>query len=773
MTTLDLSSLLSQNSKEATGSSIDNFGGVDIQPQPSQSVEIKDSTGANAIVIDPDGDIVIGDSSIAINRVVNSINASDINNPNTLATTQSIVDFVGTLLSTTLEFTEFNNKADYDAFAASPPFSPTIAFVFDAVPFTFTDSKSQTVTDVTYMFVVTAFDGTGVITTIVASSESSELTGSQIITILSTEPDANLVSDANLAAINNLPPDTSTELDGKVNAVVGKVLSDNNYTNADRAAVNSLTSTASTPLNTLMPIESTDINMLITNSGSGNGRLDISNAAAVENNRTYRIGARSSGRIDITAITDSGSEANRWDFIHGSGNFVSSGNILKNGNDPVVGESVITSNIDAAAGFIPDAPTVKAAIGAVAVQEFNGGTVGGQTIFQSDNKDALVLKVNNNAGGNIGIALQNSGNNYTTNLYRDSASSASGPDIVWTMGNDPDINNLPNYIRFANSGPITIEPNVHVNGDVFCFDGGNMAASDITAVGELGGATGNITGNLAVGGLITSASINNTNNIICQGDITATNIGAVSNVSSNNFSSTGTFSGNSMSLTGTVSFSNIVTVQETGEMRIRDERNENVSLRKLSGSTGVELRALTNPLDGEPIFTVNSSGGGMRLRVEHNGVVSTTNSGMKVDTDNNGVGGHEVIHEGNWRRITATAVYYFQDFPSLTAQDVASWDGKNVYFFGTGSGTITLPDIAAIPTNTQMREGASFNLFNYNSGSDITLAKPASHKFMVDDVGDIRTTNQTLFFSSAINILGADLTAYSAVQAKSYVYRGI
>ncbi|MCP4503406.1 MAG: hypothetical protein GY822_26030 [Deltaproteobacteria bacterium] len=41
---------------------------------------------------------------------------------------------------------------------------------------------------------------------------------------------------------------------------------------------------------------------------------------------------------------------------------------------------------------------------------------------------------------------------------------------------------------------------------------------------------------------------------------------------------------------------------------------------------GVELRALTNPSSGEPIFRVLSSGGAERLRVEHDGNVSVGNS---------------------------------------------------------------------------------------------------------------------------------------------------
>ncbi len=46
--------------------------------------------------------------------------------------------------------------------------------------------------------------------------------------------------------------------------------------------------------------------------------------------------------------------------------------------------------------------------------------------------------------------------------------------------------------------------------------------------------------------------------------------------------------------------------------------------------TGVELRTVANPASGSPLFTVLSSGGSERLRVEHDGVVHTDN-GLSVD----------------------------------------------------------------------------------------------------------------------------------------------
>jgi hypothetical protein len=63
----------------------------------------------------------------------------------------------------------------------------------------------------------------------------------------------------------------------------------------------------------------------------------------------------------------------------------------------------------------------------------------------------------------------------------------------------------------------------------------------------------------------------------------------------------------------------------------------------LYDDTGVELRALTNPGDGQPIFRVLSEGGAERLRVEHNGTTSVTNDFAvtgNIDVDGNLEAGH-------------------------------------------------------------------------------------------------------------------------------------
>jgi len=78
------------------------------------------------------------------------------------------------------------------------------------------------------------------------------------------------------------------------------------------------------------------------------------------------------------------------------------------------------------------------------------------------------------------------------------------------------------------------------------------------------------------------------------------------------------------------------TLDVNGDMKtegivFRDPENGNtaVELRASDSGypdTGIALRALTNPNNGDPIFRILSSGGNERLRVDHNGFLSTTNS---------------------------------------------------------------------------------------------------------------------------------------------------
>ncbi|MFB6213879.1 MAG: hypothetical protein ABEJ07_04940 [Candidatus Nanohaloarchaea archaeon] len=60
-----------------------------------------------------------------------------------------------------------------------------------------------------------------------------------------------------------------------------------------------------------------------------------------------------------------------------------------------------------------------------------------------------------------------------------------------------------------------------------------------------------------------------------------------------------------------------------------------------SESSGVKIETSTNPASGSPIFIVESSGGSERLRVEHNGKLTTSNPTIEAN-------GNTVYHEGNF-----------------------------------------------------------------------------------------------------------------------------
>lgn len=67
----------------------------------------------------------------------------------------------------------------------------------------------------------------------------------------------------------------------------------------------------------------------------------------------------------------------------------------------------------------------------------------------------------------------------------------------------------------------------------------------------------------------------------------------------------------------------------------------------VEGTPGLILRAGSNPESGESLFEVRSEGNSPRLRVEHSGLITTSNDDIMVRTDDSGVGGYKVWHQGN------------------------------------------------------------------------------------------------------------------------------
>lgn len=87
---------------------------------------------------------------------------------------------------------------------------------------------------------------------------------------------------------------------------------------------------------------------------------------------------------------------------------------------------------------------------------------------------------------------------------------------------------------------------------------------------------------------------------------------------------------------------------QTHSILFTDAENSNANV-MLTGSDasspdeGVALRTLSNPASGEPIFRVMSSGISERLRVEHDGKLSTTNTLEVLGTGASTIGGNLAI----------------------------------------------------------------------------------------------------------------------------------
>ena len=87
---------------------------------------------------------------------------------------------------------------------------------------------------------------------------------------------------------------------------------------------------------------------------------------------------------------------------------------------------------------------------------------------------------------------------------------------------------------------------------------------------------------------------------------------------------------------------------QTNALLFTDAENSNANV-ILTGSDasspdeGISLRTLSNPASGEPIFRVMSSGISERLRVEHDGKLSTTNTLEVLGTGNSSIGGNLAI----------------------------------------------------------------------------------------------------------------------------------
>jgi hypothetical protein len=539
----------------------------------------------------------------------------------------------------------------------------------------------------------------------------------------------------------------------------------------------------------------------LTNPGTGFGRLRFANTNASANQKEYEIQARSGNYLELETNNDSDVAQNSFKFYH-NGNFELDGTITQNSN-AVLDSSDIVNNINGAANTLSDNPTLKAYIDANA-GNFDGGTITNPLTIETDvnNSSLLILKRTDN-GLDQGVAWQNSGSGFTKAIYQDSSDSDKLK-IVSGASADSDINNLTEIVQISNSA-------VGVFTDLVVGSGGSISATGITSTaGVVAFEDIEIKNGKLVGRKVTSHA-NRGNENFNFGSLHGTNLTGMKILSSwdgtyndeeisfythNGGSSAGERmlidkDGNTRILkklaigadttplnaldvygalyvTGGALFKSSITIEDTSDNDYNFEAR----------ASGVGLRAVTNPAAGEPIFTVESSGNSQRLRVEHSGAVTTSNAEIRVATGSDGTGGNVVLHEGNWQEKSTYGEYYFQSFPTLTDAIMKAWAGKSIYFFGTGVGTINLPEIVASgASSSQVNAGTRFTLHNFNTAADITIVAHTGQKLMVDNVDSNNISpaggSAAIRWTSSIDIVAVDLRTYTQVNAFCWAFTGI
>lgn len=599
----------------------------------------------------------------------------------------------------------------------------------------------------------------------------------------------NFVTDSELTAIGNLPADTTSQLSGKLSNSGDTITGD-------------------------LTIQNKTLKLNATTNGEGD--IEFYNTTGAVDLRKWKIFQNSNGSVRFRSVTDSGAAVQNIDFNH-NGSVDIPGQITQ-GGDIVLDSTDITSDINDQTGKAITAEDAKAYIDANS-GSFDGGTINNTISVKptTETKSNVIIKRHNNAFDS-GVSWQNSGNNFTKCIYQDQSDSDK---LKIATGNSADINALIDIVEISNS-VVEVNSHLHTNGDVFCFNGGNMAASNITSVGDFIGtniringsetdtnwaiyksAQGNTAGiggtkaadgrsfsgqalrlrvaNSTDQGLIVENGIglnlfevNGSTGIVT----TANNhdiLGSLETHGDSNFRGKLAVGANAnpanaldvygaLYVTGDALFKSTLAIEDSGgHDHIFEPRAE-----------GIALRTESNPASGEPIFLVESSGGGVRLRVEHSGAVSTTNDFMKVGTENDGTGGRFLLEEGNWALIQHT-IHYEQDFPSLSTTDIVGWSGRRIVAVGIGAGTFTMPSIVEDnPSASQFKAGETFEFLNYNSGSNITFSAASGQKWMIDNVdsGNISTGNFTVFASSKVVFKALDLRNYSNVSAFCWAVTG-
>jgi len=633
--------------------------------------------------------------------------------------------------------------------------------------------------------------GTITATSYVASNSITK-NGNEVLDVTATtndiaaSTDKNYVTDAQLSKIVNTPSNTTTDLASK------------------------------------MPKISSNINLELTNGTTGHGSVIFKNTGAPVNENTYKLRAGSGSKLDLLALDDSNAVISTFEFFH-NGNLGVPNSITQNSNS-VLDTSNILTDINSASGTLIDTPTIKAYVDANAGGSFNGGTITNPiTISNGDGTTPLFVgQRTSNLNNIVLMAAKNSENNYVKSIIIDEND---GEKIKFLSGNDPDNTALTSILEIGDDivEVKKVGTALHVNGDIFAFSDGDMAARDISSVRKFSGLDYRISNSLTDSNwALYRATQGNTNgpestkasdgrsfsgeavririeNDSDKGFIIENSLGLnmfevngttgiVTTANNHDILGALEVKGNgnivgdlaigldvepvntldvygSLYVTGAALYKSNLTLEDTSQNNYTFERR----------ATGIGLRAESNPTDGSDIFTVESSGNSKRLAVPHLGDVTTSNDGIKVGTESDGTGGRQVLEEGNWALIQS-AIHYDTTFPTLTTTDVVGWSGRKIYMIGVGAGTIDLPEIVSSnPTGSQIQVGETFTVFNFNSGSNVTFDSFSTQKFMVDDVsvGNISSNNFNVFSSSKVVFTALDLTGYSNVSDFCWVVTGI
>lgn len=745
-------------------------GDVVIEPTSSGgTLEIKDDTGSTQIEITSTGTNIGGNtlgvdsSAININQsgsivgLVNTIIEAE-DNTGKIPSANAVIDFVHNEVSGALIYVEKTSKADFDTMLALSEIEPSIVLVTDSIPFDYTDTKGLAEVGLTWWLGIVQKELSGSLSTstLFNSNSQDSLTGAEISAALFSESNTNNFTDAYKSALDNI--------DDKLD------------------------------------VESTGKNVVIDNPGAGNGQLIFRNSAAPVNNRDFALVARSDGTFDFESLADNGDLQARWTYTHsGESNFPSQ--ITQAGNN-------VLDVTDSKYVNLPnDTQTAIDAKAAISGQVFTGvveATALGTTSSNAqqsiaignggvnDSGDSMIAwRVGSSSSGRSGNYRAQVGMNYDSSRFEIKIGNKNNPSSLQTAvsidsGANVSINGSPaltqaNMSSDMNDNNPDNVPNTSLVKNYVdstsSFNGVRTLGDGITPAitAKRSNNTNDVTmlatqnsGAFFVNRLYTDEIDGGKVKLSVGGDSDITALTDVIEVSSTAFKTNV-----DLEVAGSGDISSSLNVGGTFSMF----DNSNREMRFEKNSSGIKLRAVTNPTDGDAIFQIESSGGSKRLTVPHIGDLTTSNTGIKVGTNSDGSGGSPVLTPDNIGDLIASRTYV-DSFPTLSINDVVLWfqQKADVQFVSVGAGTINLPQIVGSnPSSSQVLAGSTIVLTNYNNGSAINLSRFNSYqKWMVDNVGDIRASETVSFFdSSKIALQALDLRELSSVGSWCWAIRGI